>query len=563
MGVMRQKLYRFVAALTRWLWPQASLSPRRVLIALGLVVVSLVVPLPALLLDGLLLLSWLVAGVFLAAAVQAGEPTRLPQLPTVLLLSLLMRIGLTLSLARLGLLSGQLGLLPQALFSLLGSSEPAVALLVLGALLVTQYVLIARGGERVAEVAARFVLDALPGRQAAIDADLRAGVIGAVEAQQARQLLSREAELFGSLDGVMRLIRGDVLLAMLLWLGLFVVGMLQLSTGSGLPMGDAATQAGALTLTVGLCTQAPVLLVTMAAVVVLLRGTSSHGDSSDEAAPLQLQIAADVSLSQAQAQTIVDRVGAQVGLGTLRCSLQTDPQLRRQLRISLHGAILTQHTLSDGEDPQITLTYRLYDLVPELLTIDGLRRTLSQLGAQRPALLSEVVPKRVPLGRLLPLLRRLLAERVWPLPIAAVLDVLAQLPELDADPDALVEQVRAGLGRHLLSGHLLRNPAPEPDNALAALVLSSDVEEVLRDARRSSGGLRLQLEPELRQEIIDSVLLAKARAPEAVLLCQRDIRRSLEILLGAHPEALPVLAFSELPPQLALRVVSRIGPGSL
>jgi type III secretory pathway component EscV len=152
---------------------------------------------------------------------------------------------------------------------------------------------------------------------------------------------------------------------------------------------------------------------------------------------------------------------------------------------------------------------------------------------------------------------------VWPLPIGAVLEVLAQLPELDADPDALVEQVRAGLGRHLLSGHLLRNPAPESDNALAALVLSSDVEEVLRDARRTSGGLRLAIEPELRQEIIDSVLMAKARSPEAVLLCQRDVRRSVEVLLGAHPEALPVLAFSELPPQLALRVVSRIGPGSL
>lgn len=560
---MRQKLYRFLAALQHWLGTQAALTPGRVLIGLGLFVLSLVVPLPALVLDGLLLLFWLGTGLFLAVAVQAGEPTRLPQLPTVLLLSLLLRLGLSLSLARLGLSSGQLGLLPQALFSLLGSAEQAVAVLVLGALLVTEYVLIARGGERVAEVAARFVLDALPGRQAAIDADLRAGVIGAVEAQKARQSLNREAELFGSLDGVMRLIRGDVLLAVLLWLGLFFVALLQLSTGSGLPIGEAAAQAGALTLTVGLCTQTPVLLVTMAAVVVLLRANAAHRPTSEHDAPLQLAIASDVSLSQTQAQAIVDDILAEVGLGALRCSLQTDPQLRRQLRISLHGAVLTQHTLADGEQAQTTLTYRLYDLVPELLTLDGLRLTLGQLGEQRPALLSEVVPKRLPLGRLLQLLRRLLAERVWPLPLAAVLEVLAQLPELDADPDVLLDQVRAGLGRHLLSGHLARSRAQEPDNALAALVLSSDVEEVLRDARRTSGGLRLQLEPELRQEIIDSVLIAKARSPEAVLLCQRDVRRSLEILLGAHPEALPVLAFSELPPQLALRIVSRIGPGSL
>lgn len=563
MGVMRQKLYRLLAALTRWLTPQASLSPGRVFLCLGLIVLSLIVPLPALVLDGLLLLGWIVAGLFLGAAVWAGDPTRLPQLPSVLLLSLLTRLGLTLALSRLGLSSGQLGLLPSALFSGLSGSEPAVALLVLGSLVVTEYVLIARGGERVAEVSARFVLDALPGRQAAIDADLRAGVLGAVEAQKARQRLNQEAELFGALDGVMRLIRGDVLLAVLLWLGLFVVATVQLSTGSGLPIGDAVTQAGTLTLTVGLCTQTPVLLVTMAAVLLLLRGTASPSDSSEKGSPLQLVIAADVTLTQEQAQTITDGILTQVGLATLRCTLQTDPQLRRQLRISLHGAILTQHTLADGEAAQTTLTYRLYDLVPELLTLDGLRLALSELGEQRPALVSEVVPKRVPLGRLLLLLRRLLAERVWPLPIGAVLEVLAQLPELDADPDALVEQVRAGLGRHLLSGHLLRNPAPESDNALAALVLSSDVEEVLRDARRTNGGLRLAIEPELRQEIIDSVLMAKARSPEAVLLCQRDVRRSVEVLLGAHPEALPVLAFSELPPQLALRVVSRIGPGSL
>ena len=398
--------------------------------------------------------------------------------------------------------------------------------------------------------------------QAAIDADLRAGVLGAVEAQKARQRLNQEAELFGALDGVMRLIRGDVLLAVLLWLGLFVVATVQLSTGSGLPIGDAVTQAGTLTLTVGLCTQTPVLLVTMAAVLLLLRGTASPSDSSEKGSPLQLVIAADVTLTQEQAQTITDGILTQVGLATLHCTLQTDPQLRRQLRISLHGAILTQHTLADGEAAQTTLTYRLYDLVPELLTLDGLRLALSELGEQRPALVSEVVPKRVPLGRLLLLLRRLLAERVWPLPIGAVLEVLAQLPELDADPDALVEQVRAGLGRHLLSGHLLRNPAPESDNALAALVLSSDVEEVLRDARRTSGGLRLAIEPELRQEIIDSVLMAKARSPEAVLLCHGDVRVALQRLLAGSPEALPVLAYSELPPSLPVLVVGRVSPGA-
>lgn len=564
MGVMRQKFYQFLASLGSRLWLGQTLSPSRVILVVGLLLVALLLPLPALILDGFVATSWLLSGLCLAAAVWAGEPQKLPQLPTLLLLSLLGRLCLTLALMRLGLSDGQLGGVPLLFQSLVGGREVGVDVLLLVSLLLAEYVLIARGGERVAEVAARFVLDALPGRQAAIDADLRAGSLGAVEAQTARATLTREAELYGSLDGVMRLLRGDVLLSVLLWLGLFVALLAKFSTGDDLPLTEGAERSAALTVAVGLCTQVPVLLVSTAAVLLQLRSTSSR-HSTDErqtTAPLQLVTASDVALSAVQAQAIVHQTLAQLGLLPCDCSLRADPALRRQLRLSIHGALLSQHTLTDGETPQNALTKLLHELAPELLTLDGLRAELSSLGHARPALLSEVIPKRLSLGRLLLVLRRLLAERVWPLPMAAVLETLATLPEIDGDADALVDQIRAGLGRHLLSGYLPQSPSAESGDALPALVLSSDVEEVLRDARRSSGGQRLAIEPELRQEIIDAVLLAKSHAPDAVLLCQRDIRRQVELLLSATPHALPVLAFSELPPQLPLRVVSRIGPGS-
>ena len=131
----------------------------------------------------------------------------------------------------------------------------------------------------------------------------------------------------------------------------------------------------------------------------------------------------------------------------------------------------------------------------------------------------------------------------------------------DFNPEVLVEQVRAGLGRHLVCSHLPLLTGGEAGDGLPALVLSSEVEDVLRESRVRSGG-RLGLEPELRQEIIDAVLLAKSRVPLAVLLCQRDIRHKVLLLLAATPQALPVLAFSELPPQLPVRVISRIGPGA-
>ncbi len=560
---MQQKISRLLALTGRWLWPAQSLSRGWLLVLVGLLLTVLLLPLPALLLDGLVMVSWLLSGLVLARAVWAGTPQKLPQLPTLLLLSLLGRLGLTLALGRLALGGGGLGVVTTGVASLVTGSEVGVGVLILGALLLAEYVLLARGGERVAEVAARFVLDAMPGRQAAIDADVRQGSLGMVEAASARAALGREAELYGSLDGVLRLLRGDVLLTVLVWLGLLGGLVMQLSGAEELPLADALTRAAGLVVAVGLGTQVPVMLVTVAAVLLLLRSTTTEVGTDPAHAPAQLGIlvAPKLSLSATQATAVVSRLFAQLGLLPPPSEVVVEPQLTAQLRVLFHGAQLAQRTPGDAETAEQALMTLLKELAPELLTLDGLRAELQELSQTRPALLSEVVPKRLPLGRLLLVLRRLLAERVWPLPIAAVLETLATLPELDADPEVLVEQVRAGLGRHLVSSHLPLATGGEAGDGLPALVLSSEVEDVLRETRVRSGG-RLGLEPELRQEIIDAVLLAKSRAPLAVLLCQRDIRRQVLLLLAATPQALPVLAFSELPPQLPVRVISRIGPGA-
>lgn len=563
MEPMQQKPSELLAFLASWRSPGHKLSPRLLLAVVVSLVIALLVPLPQVVLDGLILTSWLSAALWLTAAVFAGEPKRLPQLPTLLLLTLLGRLCLTLALGRQNLTTGQAGLFARVLQNTMGASEVGVGLLLLVALLVAEYVLLARGGERVAEVAARFVLDAMPGRQAAIDADVRQGGLGIVEAQTARAALTQEAELYGSLDGVLRLLRGDVLLSVLLWLGIGIARFVSLTQTSELSASEAAEQAASLLIGVGLATQLPVMLVTTAAVLLLLRSTTQppSADASDAEPALRVVISTQLAQSEAQLAAMVERVLRQTGVGTVAFQLESAKLPSPQLRVFVHGALLSQRTVAGTERPESVLQTLLYDLSAQLLSLDGLRQELARIAAERPALVSEVVPKRLPLGRLLWLLRRLLSERVWPLPIAAVLETLSTLPELDADADSLVEQVRAGLGPYLLSG-FWQTERSDGENGLPVLVLSSDVEEVLRDARRSGGGTRLALEPDLRQEIIDAVVTAKLRAPEAVLLCQKDLRRHVEALLAATPQALPVLAYSELPPQLPLFVVSRVGPGA-
>jgi type III secretory pathway component EscV len=142
---------------------------------------------------------------------------------------------------------------------------------------------------------------------------------------------------------------------------------------------------------------------------------------------------------------------------------------------------------------------------------------------------------------------------------------------LDGDLEGLTEQVRAGLGRFLIQGLLRsRDPSGPPQelgpDGLPALLLSNEIEELIRDARRDraptgagSGGLFI--EPELLRDIVQGVLAAKKLAPEAALLCHADVRRSVEALLLGTPEALPVLAYSEVPASIPVVVMGRVEPG--
>lgn len=550
---MWQKLFVFWR--TSFLQNGGTQGASWALVSATCLLLLLLVPLPSAVFDVLVVLSGAASVVWLFASVLGDQNMFLPKLPGFLLFSLLSRLGLTLALSRLCLQDGQPGAVVRAVPSLLAGSEQAVGWLVLMTLLAVEYFLLARGGERVAEVAARFVLDAMPGRQAAIEADHRQGTLDAVSAQAARTALHDEATLYGALDGVLRLLRADVWLAALLWMCFFIAQLVSLSQTADFPLADAARSSARAVLAVGLSTQVPFLLVAFSAVRLLLR---KPRPVATQPSAVSLQVLCSAAVPIETVKRALKPVIERLGLSTL--SFAVAPFAARTashptLRLHAHGQLLTERAFVPGDNAERWLSELLLSVAPRLLTLEVVRQELAALAIEQQALVLEVVPKRISLGRLLCLLRRLLLSRVLPLPLRSVLESLVTLPELHEDLDALFEQVRAGLGPELLHGHL---PTHLAEPGLPVLVLSDDLDGLLRESKRGGVGMRLSLEPDLRQEIIDSVRLAKQKHPDAVVVCQKDLRPQLEALLP--PETLPILSFAELPAHLPLHVLSRIGP---
>ncbi len=247
------------------------------LFVIGIVMI-LILPLPTLLIDVLLSFNLALSVVLLLTALLARDSLELSTFPTLLVLTTLFRLALNVSSVRLILLQHDAGRVIDSFghFVVRGNYLVGAALFLI--LTLVQYLVIARGAERIAEVGARFALDALPGAQLSIDADLRSGAIDQHGAKLRRQALGREARLFGALDGAMRFVKSDAIATLLILaislLGGFAVGMFNYDW-------DAATSArvfGLLTIGDGLVTELPALLIATAAALVVTRAGAVEGD---------------------------------------------------------------------------------------------------------------------------------------------------------------------------------------------------------------------------------------------------------------------------------------------
>ncbi len=234
------------------------------------VVVLLVAPVPPGLLDVGLALSLALAAALLAVTLLARDALSFGAFPTLLLLTTLLRLALSVSSTRLVLTRGEAGRVIEAFGRVMVQGSPVAGAVVFAIVTLVQLLVVARGAERVAEVAARFTLDALPGKQLAIDADLRAGLLDPAAAARRRRALERESQLFGAMDGAMKFVKGDAVAGVAIVL-VNALGGLVAGVAAGRDLGEAASRAVLLAVGDGLASQLPSLLVAVAAGVAVTR----------------------------------------------------------------------------------------------------------------------------------------------------------------------------------------------------------------------------------------------------------------------------------------------------
>jgi type III secretion protein V len=256
-----------------------------------LAVVMMIIPLPTVLVDVLIGTNISISMLILVVAFYIAHPVQFSSLPPIILLATLFRLALTITTTRLILLDADAGRIIQTFGEFVISGSLVVGLVIFLIITIAQFVVITKGGERVAEVAARFTLDAMPGKQMSIDNDLRNGDIKQDEARGRRRQLERESQLYGAMDGAMKFVKGDAIASLIVVIvnlvGGLMIGMLQ----RGMSFSDAAQVYCLLTIGDGLVAQIPSLLISVGAGTVVTRVSSDQG--SDLGSEISSQLFAD------------------------------------------------------------------------------------------------------------------------------------------------------------------------------------------------------------------------------------------------------------------------------
>ena len=242
------------------------------------IVAMMILPLPTFLLDVLITFNISIAVILLLVSIYVSTPLRFAVFPSILLITTLYRLGLNVSSTRLILLQADAGEVISSFGGFVVGNNLVVGAVIFVILTLIQFIVIARGSERVAEVAARFTLDAMPGRQMAIDADLRTGAVDQRQAGKARRDLQRESQLYGAMDGAMKFVKGDAIASILITVINITGGLLIGTMQMNMTLADAARVYSLLTIGDGLVSQIPALLISTAAGVVVTRVVSEEED---------------------------------------------------------------------------------------------------------------------------------------------------------------------------------------------------------------------------------------------------------------------------------------------
>jgi type III secretion protein V len=572
-------------------WPELAIAA--VVIA---VVVMLIVPLPRPLLDGLLAFNIALAVALLMASLFTRRPVTFVSFPTLLVVTTLFRVGLEVSTTRLILADADAGRVVAAFGSSVVAGSFVVGIVVFAVITIVQLIVVSRGAERVAEVAARFALDAMPGKQMAIDAEVRAGAIDAETARVRRGELERESQLYGAMDGAMRFVKGDAIAAIIIVV-INLVGGLVIGIGTrGLSAAEAVKTYSLLSIGAGLVAQIPSLLVAVASGMLVTRVASTGDRALGEDLPAQLDtrvlVAAAVLLVglslvpglplvpflvlgliagvaaifvRPRVTTTLDEPGADSVRGprlTLHTTQRPDLTAIRESVRAQTGVVIPPLAIRLANETSLSidgtpvawftedkLAEELVRLVPELITIDRTAALVDAAAAHSPVLVREVVPRIIAMPALADVLRQLAREGVPLHDITPILEGIALVPATK-DTAQLVEQLRPHLRRQITARWA-------PRGQLAVYTVDAMIEDAVRGAIDRRDGVQiLALEPAIAQDIVAAV--RSKVGTSGVVLASGDVRRHLRSLIEPELPGVAILAAHELAPGTNVTTAGRI-----
>ncbi len=273
------------------------------------IIFMMILPLPTTLVDVLIGTNMTLSAILLMVAMYLPSPLAFSSFPSVLLITTLFRLGISIATTRLILQQGDAGHIIETFGNFVVGGNLIVGLVVFLILTIVQFVVITKGAERVAEVAARFSLDAMPGKQMSIDGDLRAGTIDMNEARRRRTVVEKESQLYGAMDGAMKFVKGDAIAGLIIvavnLLGGILIGTLQ----RGLTAGEAVHVYSILTIGDGLIAQIPALFIAICAGIIVTRVQTGDGGPSNVGKDMGAQI-----LAQPRALLVAAAVALGMGL---------------------------------------------------------------------------------------------------------------------------------------------------------------------------------------------------------------------------------------------------------
>jgi type III secretion protein V len=598
-------------------WPQIAIAA-----LLCAVVAMLIVPLPRPLLDVLLTLNVGIGVALLMAAVFTPKPLSFTSFPTLLVVTTLFRVGLEVSVTRLILADADAGDVVRAFGSSVVADSLVVGLVVFAVITVVQLVVVARGSERVAEVAARFALDAMPGKQMAIDAEQRAGALDAEGARRRRADLERESQLYGAMDGAMRFVKGDAIAAIVIVV-VNLVGGLVVGVGTrGMTASDAVHTYSLLSVGEGLLAQIPSLLVAVASGLLVTRVASAGDRALAEDLPQQL---AGSPRALVGAAIVLGGLGLVPGLplapfallaalagaaawftaraarkavivsldepgATARLTLRLSPALHDVLArdpAALHTALAAARDEVRAAVPvpplatsrDATLGTSEAALALDATPVAWLAVTdLAQLRTKLPAALAQIAPELIGVDRVAqlveraaataPVLVREVVPRMIALPaLAEVLRGLARervpLDDLPAVLEAIAvapaNTTGAALVEHL-RGQLRRQISARwaPRGQLAVYTVDAMIEDALRTSLDRREGGTVLALEPAIAQDIVAAVRAGVGSGPAVILTSADVRRHLRALLEPELPDVTILAAHELAPGTSVQAAGRI-----